>query len=208
MVCCCQSYGDSSTSLSWIWLKLGEPSSENLIFSHHTMHKFGFTQSKFLPSCRNCSMEALGDKGRSDAWLSCIGTTPINPLRSSFCHSSCSTNCTLHTKMPPPSIHSIATVYVHNKKSIYKCKDLHMVRATPPVHCIVHFGWSQNMPVLLSKMVLAQHFSTGSWGWKKAQQSLTPAVDWLNDLIGPGGLLLVVSHLLQSHFQFYGWGWE
>jgi hypothetical protein len=108
-------------------------------------------------------------------------------LRSSFCHSSCSTNCTLHTKMSPPSMHSISTVYVHNKKSIYKCKDLYMVRTTPPVHCKVNFGWNQNMPVLLSKMVLAQHFSTGSWGWKKAQQSLTPAVDWLNDLIGQVG---------------------
>jgi hypothetical protein len=31
----------------------------------------------------------------------------------------------------------------------------------------------------------------------RAQQSLTPAVD---GLIDPGGLLLVVSHLLQSEF--------
>jgi hypothetical protein len=30
---------------------------------------------------------------------------------------------------------------------------------------------------------------------KRKQQSLTPAVDWLDSLIGPGGLLLVVSHL-------------
>ncbi len=30
---------------------------------------------------------------------------------------------------------------------------------------------------------------------EKAQPRLTPAVDWLNDLIGPGGLLVVVSHL-------------
>jgi hypothetical protein len=33
-------------------------------------------------------------------------------------------------------------------------------------------------------------------------------VDWLDILIGPGGLLLVVSDLLQSQFQFYGSGWE
>jgi hypothetical protein len=28
-----------------------------------------------------------------------------------------------------------------------------------------------------------------------AQQGLTPALDWLDSLIGLGGLLLVVSHL-------------
>jgi hypothetical protein len=69
---------------------------------------------------------------------------------------------------------------------------------------------SQNELVWLSKMVLAQHFCTGCWGWQKAQQSLKPAVNWWDSLIGPGGLLLVVvvSHLLQSHFQFYRWGWE
>jgi hypothetical protein len=39
---------------------------------------------------------------------------------------------------------------------------------------------------------------------KKAQQSLTPAVDWLDSLIGPVGLLLVVSYLLQSQFRSYG----
>jgi hypothetical protein len=26
-------------------------------------------------------------------------------------------------------------------------------------------------------------------------------------LIGPCGLLVVVSHIWQSQFQFYGWGW-
>jgi hypothetical protein len=51
------------------------------------------------------------------------------------------------------------------------------------------------MPVWLSKMVFTQHFYTGCWGWQKAQQSLTPAVDWLDGLIGPGGLLLIVSHV-------------
>jgi hypothetical protein len=54
---------------------------------------------------------------------------------------------------------------------------------------------SQNMLVWISKMVLAQHFSTGYRGWQKAQESLTPAVDWLDSFIGPGRLLSVVSHL-------------
>jgi hypothetical protein len=44
-------------------------------------------------------------------------------------------------------------------------------------------------------MVLAQHFCIVCWGWYKAQQSLTPVVDWLDSSIGPAGLLLVVSHL-------------
>jgi hypothetical protein len=47
----------------------------------------------------------------------------------------------------------------------------------------------------LSKLVLALHFSTGCWGWKKAQHSLTPAVNWLDSLIDPGGLLLVIFNL-------------
>jgi hypothetical protein len=38
----------------------------------------------------------------------------------------------------------------------------------------------------------------------KGTAKLTPAVDWLDGLIGLHGLLLVVSHLLQSQFQFYG----
>jgi hypothetical protein len=39
---------------------------------------------------------------------------------------------------------------------------------------------------------------------EKSLAKLTPAIDWLDGLIGPGGLLLVASHLLQSQFQFYG----
>jgi hypothetical protein len=27
-------------------------------------------------------------------------------------------------------------------------------------------------------------------------------------LIGPGGSILVVSHIFQAQFQFYGRGWE
>jgi len=30
--------------------------------------------------------------------------------------------------------------------------------------------------------------------YQKTQQSLTPIVDWFNGLIGPNGLLLIVSH--------------
>jgi hypothetical protein len=45
------------------------------------------------------------------------------------------------------------------------------------------------------KMVLAQHFCIVCWGWYKAQQSLTPVVDWLDSLIGPSELLLVVLNL-------------
>jgi hypothetical protein len=40
--------------------------------------------------------------------------------------------------------------------------------------------------------------------YQKAQQSLTPIVDWLNDLIGPNGLLLIVSHFLRFQFSFKG----
>jgi hypothetical protein len=64
---------------------------------------------------------------------------------------------------------------------------------------------SKHAGFLLGKMVLAQHFCTG---WLQEQYNLTPVVDWLRDSIRPGGLLLVVSHLLQSPVQFYGWSWE
>jgi hypothetical protein len=48
------------------------------------------------------------------------------------------------------------------------------------------------MSVWLSIMVLASIVDSGSY---YTQQSLTPAVDWLNSLIALRGLLLVVSHL-------------
>ncbi len=76
---------------------------------------------------------------------------------------------------------------------------LYMLRAIPPVHCAASlarqngFSW-----VFLHRMLRLA----------KAQQSLTPAVDWLDGLIGWCGLLVVVSHVSQSQFQFYGWGWE
>jgi hypothetical protein len=44
--------------------------------------------------------------------------------------------------------------------------------------------------------VLALQFCTRcSESWLNSLQSLTPAVDWLDRLIGRGGLILVVSHL-------------
>jgi hypothetical protein len=51
-------------------------------------------------------------------------------------------------------------------------------------------------------------------GQKKAYIVIKPssqsklAVDWLDGLIGPGGLQLVVSLLLQTQFQSYGQVWE
>jgi hypothetical protein len=40
--------------------------------------------------------------------------------------------------------------------------------------------------------------------YQKAQQSLAPIVDRLNGLIGPNGLLLIVSHFLRFQFSFKG----
>jgi hypothetical protein len=65
----------------------------------------------------------------------------------------------------------------------------------------------------LKKKLKTCQFGSAKWFWpniflaedaetgKKAQQSLTPALlDWLDGLIGPSGLLLLIS---QSLFQFY-----
>ncbi len=41
---------------------------------------------------------------------------------------------------------------------------------------------------------------------ERYSKSLTLAMDWLDGLTGPSGLLLIISYLLQ--FQFYGWGWK
>jgi hypothetical protein len=65
---------------------------------------------------------------------------------------------------------------------------------------------SQNVLVWLSKMVWHNIFAPDAETGKRHKESLTPAVDWLDALIGPGGLLLLLSDLLQSQFQFYGWG--
>jgi hypothetical protein len=60
---------------------------------------------------------------------------------------------------------------------------------------------SQNMLVWLSEIVLTQHFCTRCLlRLAKGSKSPIPAVDWLDSLIGTGGLLLVVSHHLQFHF--------
>jgi hypothetical protein len=38
----------------------------------------------------------------------------------------------------------------------------------------------------------------------KGQHNLTPSIDWSDDLIGSGGLLLVLSHHLESRFHLAG----
>jgi len=66
---------------------------------------------------------------------------------------------------------------------------------------------SQNMPVWLNKWVLAQHFLThfAEAGEVSAHQSWTPAVHWLDSLIDPGGLELVVSPpVCSTSFSFMG----
>jgi hypothetical protein len=45
-------------------------------------------------------------------------------------------------------------------------------------------------------MVFAQYFYTRCWGWQKVQQSSTLAFDWLDGLIGLGGLLFLINKLL------------
>jgi hypothetical protein len=54
---------------------------------------------------------------------------------------------------------------------------------------------SQNMLVCLCKIVLAQQFAQDAEAGKRHSKAFTPAVDWLDSLIGSGGLLVVVSHL-------------
>jgi hypothetical protein len=60
-------------------------------------------------------------------------------------------------------------------------------------------------------------FGSAKWFWpsismqnveagKRYSKSLTLAIDWLDGLTGPSGLLLIFSHLLQ--FLLYGWGWK
>jgi hypothetical protein len=61
--------------------------------------------------------------------------------------------------------------------------------STSPLDSKCWMKKSQNMWVWLSRMVLTQHSCTGCWGWQKARQSLTPAVDWLDGLIAPDELL-------------------
>jgi hypothetical protein len=49
---------------------------------------------------------------------------------------------------------------------------------------------SQNTPVLVQENSFAAAFLHGMplWEWQKTQQSLKPAVDYLDGLIGPAGL--------------------
>jgi hypothetical protein len=80
---------------------------------------------------------------------------------------------------------------------------------------------SQNIPVWLSKMVLARHFATCSFlrrlaEWKSVVIIMIwlvlPVFDWPIITIRRGGLLLPRNSwwspttYLQSQFSFYGWG--
>jgi hypothetical protein len=48
----------------------------------------------------------------------------------------------------------------------------------------------------------------GTWREQRKNETVTSGImDWLDVLIGPGGLLLLNFLLLQPQFQFYGWGW-
>jgi hypothetical protein len=75
--------------------------------------------------------------------------------------------------------------------------------------CIVHQDFKDQKSTL--------QFGSAKWFWpsisvqdieacKRYSRSLTLAIDWLDGLTGPSGLLLIISHLLQ--FLFYGWVWE
>jgi hypothetical protein len=90
--------------------------------------------------------------------------------------------------------------------NIFHC--VHSLRATPRVHCTVYFGWRN---IKTCRFGLAKWFWPSFFhrkGWENAQHSLTPVVDWLDGLIGPGGLPSKVSQTFCSlSFQFYRQGW-
>ncbi len=77
------------------------------------------------------------------------------------------------------------------------------------------FGWGRAFITRFCsrKMVLSQQFHTRCKGRQKALHCPTSGffvqidqfIIWI-DLIGPDGLLLVVSHLLQCQFHVYSWG--
>jgi hypothetical protein len=57
---------------------------------------------------------------------------------------------------------------------------------------------NKNLPNMLNKVAVAQHFCWICWVWQKPENSLTTILDWLDILIGPSGLLLVNFWLLLS----------
>jgi hypothetical protein len=61
--------------------------------------------------------------------------------------------------------------------------------------CTVQQIWHEEMSKHVSS-AQQNGFVPAFWSWRKTQQSLTASVDWLHALIRPGGMLLVVSHLL------------
>ncbi len=99
-----------------------------------------------------------------------------------------------------PSCRSIITLtfFMQWPRKLHS-KFISTSNSTPAEYKILWMKKSQNMLVWLSKLVLVQHFVAA-----KVQQSLTPVVDWLDGLVGPDGLLLLVCYLLQSPFQFCG----
>lgn len=42
----------------------------------------------------------------------------------------------------------------------------------------------------------------------KGTHNLTPGIDWLHSLISSGGLLLIISNILESQLHVYGWDME
>jgi hypothetical protein len=91
-------------------------------------------------------------------------------------------------------VHSSKFITTYWNKFSFLHNQFHLIHITLCTDVPV-----KNILVWLRKMVLAQHFFTGCWSWQKVQQSLTPAVDWLEyGLIGSSGLLLVDGHLLES----------
>jgi hypothetical protein len=87
------------------------------------------------------------------------------------------------------------------------------------LHIKIRWKKSQNIPVWLSKMVLARHFATGSLLRKLVDRKsvviitiwlLLPVFDWSIIMIGRGGLLLPSNSwwspttYLQSQFSFSG----
>jgi len=89
---------------------------------------------------------------------------------------------------------------MHKPCTIQTTVFVSFARASPPAY-MFWMKISKNLPNMLSKMALAQRFCSICWGSQKPLHSLTPALDLAALLIGPGGLLLVGSDLLQSQFH-------
>jgi hypothetical protein len=89
--------------------------------------------------------------------------------------------------------------HIHDSNNIFHIQD-GWFKASPPMNYTIGFGWKVVDILLLrgSKMPLVWHFFTTCCGWQKIFHILTLLIDCSDRFIGLGGLLLVVSHLLQS----------